>query len=133
MPKVEIDCSNTKVHVKYDCETCQYKTDNKRDYTKHLDTSKHKKLNKNLQDVNNVLNYSCDCGKNYKHKQSLCKHKKKCIKYMSVNESDKTVSKINKKYEPESESNMQEIIKMMKIQSIANNEIKGLLIAFLNK
>lgn len=62
------------------CETCDFKCSNKQDYNRHLSTRKHKMLT----DVDiNVYNknpkaFVCDCGKEYRYRQSLYVHKKKC-------------------------------------------------------
>ena len=77
----------------YTCENCDYYTSSKKDYNKHLFTSKHEKIT-NCQHVNiknpsidNIMNenisdkkiFICDCGKKYKERSGLWKHKKKCI------------------------------------------------------
>lgn len=63
------------------CKICEYITSRKSDYTKHLNTSKHYKnsntdayLHKTLK----TLKLHCECGKSYKHRQSLYFHKKNC-------------------------------------------------------
>ena len=68
---------NTKV---YECETCELVTSNKKDYKKHLLTSKHLKMieryDKILENPHN--NTVCDCGNKYKHYSGLWRHKKVC-------------------------------------------------------
>tara|TARA_A100001011_G_scaffold383496_1_gene454814 strand:+ start:85 stop:960 length:876 start_codon:yes stop_codon:yes gene_type:complete len=51
------------------CKKCEYSTTRKNDYNKHLKTKKH--LNKNKI-------FECDCGKIYKYRSGLWRHKKKC-------------------------------------------------------
>jgi hypothetical protein len=78
---------------KYYCENCNIKTNNKKDYEKHLMTSKHKNnttVNVQLTNMddsltqipqNNVVchDYICkNCDKEYKSRVGLWKHKKKC-------------------------------------------------------
>ena len=66
---------------KYSCEFCDYNTSNKKDYSKHLLTPKHKMLinaNENPQEIPFEANFSCNCGKEYTHISSLCRHKKIC-------------------------------------------------------
>jgi hypothetical protein len=66
---------------KFVCENCNYNTCNKKDFNKHLETKKHKILQKKhkiLQNNNNSKKYTCECGKEYKHHSSLFNHKKKC-------------------------------------------------------
>ena len=65
----------------YVCDCCDYNTSNKKDYTKHLTTSKHKRLietNKNPQKIPTSYFHICECDKKYKHLSSLYKHKKIC-------------------------------------------------------
>jgi len=63
--------------IGYTCSQCSYNTANKKDYNKHLNTAKHIRL------TNPTPNYPknpivCECGKEYKHYSSLCKHKRTC-------------------------------------------------------
>jgi hypothetical protein len=69
---------------KYICESCEYKTSNKKDYNKHLLTQKH--INGNDDNQNETKNeenickiYKCKCGKEYKHSSGLSRHKKECV------------------------------------------------------
>jgi hypothetical protein len=92
---------------KYKCEYCDITTNNKKDYDKHIMTSKHK-----IKSVVNTLltkspnisqtqqnDFICDlCGKNYKSRVGLWKHKKVCIlenKSQSTNVANKTTNKVN--------------------------------------
>ena len=63
----------------FECKDCDYKTCNRKDFKKHLDTKKHQhnKYNKciNLSPVRNMV---CVCGKSYSHRASLYNHKKNC-------------------------------------------------------
>jgi hypothetical protein len=52
----------------FQCEKCQYSTMNKQSYDRHIIYVKHEDVKK----------YICECGKKYKHRQSLYNHKKKC-------------------------------------------------------
>ena len=66
----------------FECKDCDYKTCNRKDFKKHLETKKHKfnKCNK----YNKCINLSpqrkmvCVCGKSYNHRASLYNHKKNC-------------------------------------------------------
>ena len=65
--------------IEYYCEICNYNTFNKKDYNKHLSTDKHKYLqNTSENPQKSHIYFSCDCGKKYKHRQSLYNHKKSC-------------------------------------------------------
>lgn len=63
----------------FECKDCDYKTSNRKDFKKHLETKKHQhnKYNKciNLSPVRNMV---CVCGKSYSHRASLYNHKKNC-------------------------------------------------------
>ena len=63
----------------YNCLKCEYITHNKKDYNKHIQTRKHLILTENLQKIPKNPIYNCECGKKYKHRQSLHNHKKVCI------------------------------------------------------
>jgi len=75
---------NPKKIYKYFCENCNLKTSNKKDYEKHLITSKHLKLTnpqflQNEFEKNNNDEFICnDCNKTYKSRVGLWKHKKMC-------------------------------------------------------
>jgi hypothetical protein len=64
------------------CEICDFITSNKRDFTRHKMTRKHKMVTKKPQIDNNflqILIFNCEnCGKEYKHRSGLSRHKKKC-------------------------------------------------------
>ena len=78
------DFLGPKSSKKYFCKECDYSTCKKSQYTRHLLTSKHKKKTKylpiltDLGPKSSTSEYVCECGKIYKHKQSLYNHKKKC-------------------------------------------------------
>jgi hypothetical protein len=76
--------NQTEKTLDFNCITCCFTTSNKKDYGRHLLTSKHiKKSNGYNKDIpispigindHNV----CECGKIYKHNSGLWRHKKKC-------------------------------------------------------
>ena len=80
---------NPKNPKMYECEKCAYSSSNKKDYSRHLLTSKHlsqseryEMVNKNpkkSQNLQTTLIYECECGKVYKHFSGLWRHKKSCI------------------------------------------------------
>tara|TARA_B100001063_G_scaffold37869_2_gene31437 strand:+ start:17587 stop:18432 length:846 start_codon:yes stop_codon:yes gene_type:complete len=62
------------------CKECDFVCCKKSNYDKHISTRKHKILTntyKKMPDDTGQL-YECECGKHYKHRQSLYTHKKKC-------------------------------------------------------
>ena len=72
----------------YVCSNCKYITNNKKDFNKHLMTSKHKNnenYNKNVPKIPTL--FSCECGKKYNYRASLYNHKKKCnVKNITIND-----------------------------------------------
>jgi len=60
------------------CNSCDYITSRKSQFDRHITTSKHKKstnVNKKVQESSNT--YDCECGKKYKERSGLWKHKNK--------------------------------------------------------
>jgi len=78
-----------KSSIIYNCETCDYHTSRKSQFERHFLTDKHLKLTNTYQNVppQNI----CNCGKIYKHRQSLYNHKKSCNTFINTN----TFNKIN--------------------------------------
>jgi len=103
----------------FECKKCDYITNNKKDYNKHLLTSKHQKLTNNLQNEDKVPNqkYICKCGKEYLHRQSLYNHNKKCIATNNINESNN-----------ETNIDYKMIYELFKIQLNENKELKKMLV-----
>ena len=72
--------ANVKVGKKYFCEKCDYYARDKSNFNKHLSTDKHKFITDAnfMLTKSSELDFSCECGKFYLHKSSLCRHKKNC-------------------------------------------------------
>jgi len=68
----------TKNTNNFECEQCHYKCFKKSEWERHINTKKHK-INKN-DDFNNKKSTKniCICGKIYKERTGLWKHKQKC-------------------------------------------------------
>ena len=70
-----------KIPKKFRCDSCYYYTSNKKDYDKHLLTLKHQKMldgsNMEVEEVNKIPIYLCECSKTFKTHGGLWKHKKK--------------------------------------------------------
>lgn len=114
---------------KYFCEKCKYTTSNKKDFSKHLLTRKHKMIkmiiddNKKSPDVNVVM-YSCICGKKYKFESGLCRHKKKCS---FVEDEPYLIESIDDSDEDSCNDDMNYKEMFLKIMN-ENNELKGMII-----
>ena len=70
----------------FECKKCDYITNSKKDYNKHLTTSKHKNrtiLNKKSQEI--PCQFICKkCKKEYKARNSLWYHEQKCKPVMDI-------------------------------------------------
>jgi hypothetical protein len=71
-----------KIPNKYLCEPCDYISSNKKDYNKHVLTDKHKirclstDVNTKSQEIPKCS--ICECGRVYKDRSGLWRHKQKC-------------------------------------------------------
>lgn len=77
--------SGSESSVKFECECCNYFTSRKSQYNRHLDTAKHQNQQKSTvcQHLSTKINQEssknvCDCGKEYKERSGLWRHKKVC-------------------------------------------------------
>ena len=66
--------------LKFECIKCAFITSNKKDYSRHLTTAKHKKFTEFTSFTpKNPTAFNCDiCEKQYKSRMGLWKHKQKC-------------------------------------------------------
>lgn len=127
---------------KYICNFCAFTTCNKKDYNRHLETRKHKK-NENATDLgyftpDDKKVFKCNCGKNYKHRSSLYKHKKTCnIKYKIVKDENLVIKELKTiildQQNKIKEQNKQINDLIPKIGSYNNNKQKFNINVFLNE
>lgn len=63
----------------YECKKCDYITDRKSQHRRHVLTAKHinATIGNKKAPINNIF-YDCECGKKYKDRTGLWRHKKKC-------------------------------------------------------
>jgi len=79
---------------KFNCELCDFSCSKQYEWNRHILTLKHQNTDKMLTNTDALApksatddnTYICHCGKQYKHRQSLFIHKKKC---QSMNNSAK--------------------------------------------
>lgn len=79
---------------KYVCKHCDFVCSRKGDYNRHIATQKHKRMTQDYtKSVKSVVseNYECICGKVYKYRQGLYKHRMKCSIYLLENSSNEIV------------------------------------------
>ena len=67
-------------HQKFSCNHCDFICSKISDWSRHLNTLKHLNTSQDLHFKDSIPLFECLCGKKYKHRQSLYKHKKECIK-----------------------------------------------------
>ena len=81
----------------YCCIICDYNTRRSSQYERHLLTRKHSILTQthNLDKKSSDLIFACECGKNYKYRQSLYTHKKNCTFLTPTNLKDISFNSIN--------------------------------------
>ena len=109
---------------KYSCDICNYNTNIKQNYDKHLLTDKH--INNNNNNI--VCKYECkSCNKKYKSNTGLWKHKKTCkeIKEVKIEVSNELMNTIiiqNKEITEQNKEQNEEIkeLKNMIIQLLKN-------------
>ena len=102
------------------CEKCNYTTSRKSQYNRHLMTAKHKILiNPNEKSSAASTEYTCECGRIYKHLSSLCAHKKLCT--FAMNEHDIVKKETIMQSNNDKSDSIMELIKQ-------NQDFKSLLI-----
>ena len=104
-----------KKSANYYCKSCDYNTSDKNDFKRHKMTRKHLKIENGNKKTGSVENTCENCGKHYKHRSGLSRHKKKCIlneeevvenwKKMSKN---RVTKKTGKKNDPKKMKKMDE-------------------------
>ena len=62
---------------KYNCETCNFNSSKKSNYDIHLTTAKHTKITTGVNNQS-IKSHICKCGKEFKHRQGLSRHRKNC-------------------------------------------------------
>jgi hypothetical protein len=72
---------NTEKTPSFLCKLCDFKCSKQSDYYRHLETNKHKRVTesnkKTPKGESNI--FVCNCGKAYKYRPGLAKHKRTCI------------------------------------------------------
>ena len=79
------DDFSPKLPTDYKCDQCDYITKYRNDFRKHCTTRKHLILTSDCQKTLSDKKHVCECGNEYKHRQSLFNHKKICQFCMDTN------------------------------------------------
>jgi len=76
------DILDSKSLKEYVCEKCHYICYRKYDYKKHVNTQKHMGLHYSYDSEKKIAKsyFNCKCGKEFKYRQGLWKHKQICLK-----------------------------------------------------
>ena len=110
-----------KVANKYTCTVCDYYTCKTSSYNKHITTAKHLRMTNNEENNTNVAtnstNHVCDCGKTYRYRQGLFKHRMTCN--YTMHDAD-----LPSQPQPSSQVDMMVVLELLK----QNQEFKDLLI-----
>jgi len=130
-------------HQQLICYSCDYTTPKLSNFNKHLSTLKHKRItmdNKSSQKVAaNICDgyrFVCQCGKSYKFKSGMCKHKKVCLPTNIVDDNvgsldkDALILELFKKMD-EKDKQISELIP--KVGNTTNNNNQFNLNVFLNE
>ena len=64
---------------KFVCNKCDFRCCKRSDYERHLNTAKHKMVTNGTKNTpNENTKHICSCGKEFKYRQGLSRHKKNC-------------------------------------------------------
>jgi hypothetical protein len=115
-----------KVANKYTCTVCYYYTCKTSSYNKHITTAKHLRMTNNDENNTNVATNStnrvCDCGKTYRYRQGLFKHRMTCNYKKPIEEP--SVETTPPQPQQSSQVDMSVVLELLK----QNQEFKDLLI-----
>jgi hypothetical protein len=126
------DKKSPKIAKKFVCEKCDYKCCKQYDYDKHILTLKHLKDDAEdiLEDIKVAIQYFCECGREYKHRQGLWKHKKTCQFNTNKESSDNGEPFNTKKSDQSEQSNKDNLIEYLIKE---NAEFKTLIMELVKK
>lgn len=125
----------------YICEICDYKTSRCGNFKRHKKSYKHEnmeritkcsKMSKNEQNEQNEQNeekeesqrFECECGKSYKYRQGLYKHRKKC-NYNDIYTENNNL-KMELKYHNEISNLKTKILELTKDKELMNTTFQSL-------
>lgn len=105
------------------CKYCDYNTKNKCDFKKHLVTKKHLKKKENYKGpiIEKQHSLVCDiCGKVYKYKSSIEKHRKIC----AINNSNKDAyDKKMEEFIKQQSENMKSLVESLESAAVSNKNV----------
>ena len=77
------------------CNECNFSCSRKCDYIRHISTLKHKKSTKSTEKRQKSVDFICECGKEYKERTGLYKHKKVCEYRTTMEDANMSYTKID--------------------------------------
>jgi hypothetical protein len=116
---------------KFNCKKCDYHCNNKKDFSKHLASTKHKMLQNATSKI--PKKYICEvCNKAYLHHSSYYRHKKRCKSPLAAHVFDQEKEDMKKELK-EMRSMMKDLISTTRemVPKVGNNNIS--INVFLNK
>jgi hypothetical protein len=119
---------------KYNCEKCNYSTNVKDAFSKHLLSKKHLSNDTNKNTCNTIL-FKCDCKKTYKTRNGLFKHTQKCSFMEKEKErirNEEMEKKLNEILEILKKGDCQQLITNNNIQNTNSNNNEFNINVFLN-
>ena len=130
---METNFENIQYAKKHHCIFCDFYTNKINDYNRHLLTPKHVNNSNKTNNTNKMAEmtnvnthftpnklYKCECGKEYSHMSSLCKHKKSCD---TTKQPENTIIDIEEE-KPAAEFDSEMILELLK----QNQEFKDLIL-----
>lgn len=122
--------THPKKYVKYECINCDFISSNKKDYNRHILTNKHKRIHDIEYDKKKPkivpTEFTCKCGKTYKHMTNLSRHKRNC-NFINNNE-EKTATKNEDAGDLEKTENVKNKNELIELLISQNNQLQELLI-----
>ncbi len=121
-----MELNNEKKVPKFFCEKCNYSTERKSQYERHLLTAKHKRSYNTYESVTEKVPkgskpFSCICGMNFNHRQNLYAHRKICKKIEKNNDTSETINADENNLKENDEK------KEIKFEGVSNETINEIL------
>ena len=118
--------SDIKKRQIFECKICYFRCSKNCDYVRHTTTRKHQMLTNVATYTTKTLNpkHQCECGKEYKHRQSLSVHRKACTYKEPVAEtdmSDKEIIKLLIKENSEFKNMLLDVVQKVQLNNNTNN------------
>ena len=102
----------------FHCESCNFICKKGSDWNRHISTDKHRKTIDG--GFINKKKHSCECGKEYSHLSTLCKHRKNCNK-QSSNDIIMEIIKQNNDIQKQNQELQNKLIEITQTPHVTNN------------